>query len=55
MTVAFDTSKRLLAFERALRQLNPAVVGRIAGGKLVLDMRGAAPLDELLAVLKDLA
>lgn len=55
VTVAFDASKRLLAFERALRQLNPAVVGRIAGGKLMLDMRGAAPLDELLAVLKDLA
>jgi len=55
VAVAFDTSKGLLAFERTLRQLNPAVVGRIAGGKLVLDMRGAAPLDELLVVLEDLA
>ena len=55
VTVAFESSKRLLAFERALRQLSPAVVGRIAGGKLVLDMRGAAPLDELLATLKELA
>lgn len=55
VTVAFGSSKRLRAFERALRQLKPAVVGRIAGGKLVLDMRGAAPLDELLAVLKELA
>ncbi len=54
VTVAFDASKRLPAFERALRQLNPAVVGRITAGKLVLDMRGAAPLDELLAVLKEL-
>ena len=54
VTVAFDSTERLLEFERALRQLNPAVVGRIAGGRLVLDMRGAAPLDELLAVLKDL-
>ena len=55
VTVAFDASKKLLAFERALRELSPAVVGRIAGGKLVLDMRGAAPLDELLVVLEDLA
>ena len=55
VTVAFDSSKRLLAFERALRQLNPAVVGRIAGGKLLLDMRGAAPLNELLTVLKNLS
>ena len=55
VSVTFESSKRLLAFERALRQLNPAVVGRIAGGKLMLDMRGAAPLDELLAVLKDMA
>ncbi|MCY3624091.1 MAG: L-seryl-tRNA(Sec) selenium transferase [Gammaproteobacteria bacterium] len=55
VTVAFDSPKRLLAFEQALRQLNPAVVGRIAGGKLILDMRGAAPLDELLVVLEDLA
>ena len=55
VTVAFDSSKHLLAFERALRQLEPAVVGRLAGGRLMLDMRGAAPLGELLAVLKDLA
>ena len=55
VTVGFDSSKKLLAFEHALRQLNPAVVGRIAGGKLILDMRGAGPLDELLTVLEDLA
>ena len=55
VTVGFDSPKRLLAFERALRRSNPAVVGRIAGGKLVLDMRGAAPLDELLTALEELA
>ena len=55
VTVGFDSSTKLLAFERALRQLSPAVVGRIAAGKLVLDMRGAAPLDELLTVLEGLA
>ena len=55
VTVAFDTPKRLLAFERTLRELNPAVVGRVTAGKLMLDMRGAAPVDELLATLGALA
>ena len=55
VTVAFESSTRLLAFERGLRQLRPAVVGRITSGKLLLDMRGAAPLTELLTVLKELA
>ena len=54
VTIAFDPAKRLLAFERSLRHLNPAVIGRIADGKVWLDMRGAAPLDELLATLKGL-
>ena len=55
VTIAFDSAKRLLAFEQSLRHLNPAVIGRIADGRVWLDMRGAAPLDELLAVLKGLA
>lgn len=55
VTVAFDSTKRLLAFEASLRHLDPAVIGRIADGKVWLDMRGAAPLPELLAALKGLA
>ena len=55
VTIALDPAKRLLAFEESLRHLDPAVVGRIADGKVWLDMRGAAPLEELLAVLKGLA
>ena len=54
VTIAFDSSKRLLAFEESLRRLKTPVVARIADGKLRLDMRGAAPLDELLATLKGL-
>ena len=55
VTIAFDSSKRLVEFEEALRRLDPAVVGRIADGKVWLDMRGAAPLDELLTALGGLA
>ena len=55
VTIALESAKRLLAFEESLRHLDPAVVGRIADGKVWLDMRGAAPLAELLAVLKGLA
>ena len=55
VTVAFDATKELLAFERSLRHLEPAVVGRIADGKLWLDMRTAEPVDELAATLKELA
>ena len=54
VTVAFDTTTQLLAFETSLRQLDIPVIGRIAEAKLWLDMRGAAPLDELLATLKGL-
>ena len=55
VTIAVESAKRLLAFEASLRHLNPAVVGRIADGKVWLDMRGAAPLEELLAALNGLA
>ena len=51
VTVAFANNKKLLEFEAALRRLRPAIVGRVADGRLWLDMRGAEPLDELTAVL----
>ena len=54
VTIAFDSNKRLQAFEKSLRRLELPVVARIADGKVRLDMRGAAPLDELLATLKGL-
>ena len=54
VAIAFDSNKRLLAFEESLRRLKTPVVGRIADGRIRLDMRGAAPLDELLATLKGL-
>ena len=54
VVIAFDSDKRLRSFEASLRRLETPVIGRIADGKLVLDMRGAAPLDELLDALKGL-
>ncbi len=55
VTIAFDADKQLRSFEASLRHLDTPVIGRIADGKLVLDMRGAAPLDELLDALTGIA
>jgi hypothetical protein len=38
-----------------LRDLPNAVIGRISGGSLLLDLRGAQPLSELLQTLSHLA
>lgn len=54
VTIAFQHGRQLGAFAAALRRLRPAVLGRIGGGKLWLDMRGAEPIDELLATLERL-
>ena len=54
VTVGFVHSKRVRKLEGALRQLQPPVIARIADDKLVLDMRGAEPLDELVAALETL-
>ncbi len=51
VTVGFARAKRLRELEGALRQLQPPVVARITDDRLVLDMRGAEPLDELVAAL----
>ena len=51
VTVAFSHGKQLRAFEAALRDLHPAVIGRIANNRLWLDMRGAAPVQELVETL----
>ena len=52
VTVAFSEDRRLRDFERTLRRLRPAVIGRIAHNRLWLDMRGAAPTDELVETLR---
>ena len=51
VTVRLATAKRLREFEAWLRTLRPAVIGRVNAGRLWLDMRGAEPLDELIATL----
>ena len=45
---------RLRDCAAALRQLRPAVIGRIAKGRIWLDMRGADPVEELAAMLAKL-
>ena len=52
--VGFAQQKRLRLLAEALRRLQPPVIARIADDRLVLDMRGAEPLDELVAVLETL-
>ena len=54
VTVGFAHAKRLRELEGALRQLQPPVIARIVEDRLVLDMRGAEPLDELVAALETL-
>ena len=54
VTIAFAHDRELREFGAALRGLRPAVLGRIGAGRLWLDMRGAEPLDELVATLAQL-
>ncbi|MCY3814132.1 MAG: L-seryl-tRNA(Sec) selenium transferase [Gammaproteobacteria bacterium] len=54
VTVGFAQEKQLRSLATALRRLQPPVIARIAEDRLVLDMRGAEPLDELVAILETL-
>ena len=54
VTLQFANDARLRECAAALRRLRPAVIGRIAGGQLLLDMRGAVPIEELAATLRNL-
>ena len=54
VALEFASGARLRDCAAALRRLRPAVIGRIAKGRLVLDMRGAAPAEELAATLRNL-
>ena len=54
VALRFASDVRLRACAAALRRLRPAVIGRIAGGQLLLDMRGAAPIEELAETLRNL-
>ena len=54
VTVGFKHSKQLRELEGALRKLQPPVIARITEDRLVLDMRGAEPLDKLVATLETL-
>lgn len=54
VTLEFDSGARLRECSAALRRLRPAVIGRIARDRIVLDMRGADPIEELAATLRQL-
>lgn len=49
-----DSSSNVRNLESRLRNLRPAVLGRIHRGVLRLDMRGADPIDELIDTLRQL-
>ena len=52
VTVVFANAGQLRGFAAKLRACRPAVIGRVAEGRLWLDMRCAEPLDELQAALR---
>lgn len=55
VTIAHSKQSLVINLEQTLRELTPPVIGRINKDRLVLDMRGADPLDELLSSLSSLA
>lgn len=54
VTLAHKKQSKLINLEQTLRELSPPVIGRISKERIVLDMRGADPLDELLSSLTSL-
>lgn len=54
VTVGFTQQKRLREVAAALRRLQPPVIARVAEERLVLDMRGAEPVAELVTALETL-
>ena len=48
VTIAHKKQSKIISLEQSLRELSPPVIGRISKERIVLDMRGADPLDELL-------
>lgn len=55
VSIEHTSEAKLRRFEQRLRGLRPAVIGRRSKSKLLLDMRGAEPLDELIATLGQLS
>ena len=55
VSIQHTSEAKLRKFEQRLRGLQPAVIGRRSKSKLLLDMRGAEPLDELIATLGQLS
>ena len=54
VTIAHSKQSQLINLEQKLRELLPPIVGRISKERIVLDMRGADPLKELLSTLASL-
>ena len=55
ITITHQKQSFLIKLEQRLRELTPPVIGRIHKKQILLDMRGADPLDELLTALDALA
>lgn len=54
ITITHQKQSLLIKLEQRLRELTPPVIGRISKKQILLDMRGADPLDELLTALDTL-
>lgn len=54
VTIVHKKQSNVINLEQTLRELSPPVIGRISMERIVLDMRGADPLDELLNSLASL-
>lgn len=55
LTITHLKQSSLIKLEQRFRELTPPVLGRISKKQILLDMRGADPLDELLTALDALA
>ena len=55
ITITHHKQSSLIKLEQRLRELTTPVIGRISKKQILLDMRGAVPLDELLTTFDSLA
>ncbi len=54
VSIRHSRNSKIVELERSLRALKTPIIGRISAGFLILDMRGANNLDDLLATLSEL-
>ena len=55
ISITHKNQSSVVQLEQTLRELSPPIIGRISKERLLLDMRGANPLNELIDTLTSLA